>query len=227
MSDRAHLTDLRARYAGLCSALVSDALRELNFINQALTHSISPLVDGMLIAGPAFTVKSGKEATRDYNSLDIKGHMRFRAEVMQAIPPGAVVVWDTDEDNVSGHWGAMMTRMAKKRGCVGAVIDGGLRDTVDVLKQDFPVFCRYRTPNGILGRHKWEAYQQPIRIGGVTIYPGDYVLADMDGVVVVPGEIIHDVLERAEDKSRHERQVEEWIRNGKSPREIADEGGLF
>ena len=68
--------------------------------------------------------------------------MEERARMLEAIRAGNVVVWETGRDTVSAQWGEMMTRVSKKQGCRGAVVDGGVRDTNKVLAQDFPVFCR-------------------------------------------------------------------------------------
>jgi hypothetical protein len=82
-----------------------------------------------------------------------------------------------------------MTAASKARGARGAVIDGGLRDTMQVLEQKFPVFHKYRTSNGTLSRCKIIAYQAPIKIGKVIIKPRDVIFGDIDGVVVIPRDI--------------------------------------
>jgi len=181
----------------------------------------------MMVAGPAFTIISGKEATSDFSVIDIPKRMEYRAKILDAIYEGAVVVWDTNGDNASAQWGAMMTMMAKKKGCTGAVVDGGLRDTKQVLEQDFPVFYRYRTSNGVLGRHRWLGYESPVRIGNVILTPGDYVFGDIDGVVIVPRALTIAVLEKAEQKAQHEALTREWIAQDKNAYEVVKRGGMF
>ena len=117
-----------------------------------------------------------------------------RARMLEEIQPGNVVVWDTGRDTISAQWGEMMTKVSKNRGCRGAVIDGGVRDTGRVLEQQFPVFCRYRSSNGMLGRFRITSWQVPIMIGEVRIYPGDVVFGDIDGVIVIPRKLAYGIL---------------------------------
>jgi regulator of RNase E activity RraA len=120
-----------------------------------------------------------------------------------------------------------MTATAKARGVRGAVIDGGIRDTGQILEQGFPIFYKYRTSNGSLGRCLITHYQVPIKVGNVTIKPGDVVFGDIDGVLVVPRDIAYDVLVRAEQIRRNEDGIFGWIREGQSIRQIVDKGGYF
>ena len=91
-----------------------------------------------------------------------------------------------------------MTATAISKGIRGAVISGGIRDTKQILEQKFPLFYKYRTSNGSLGRCMITHYQVPIRIGKVTVRPGDIIFGDIDGVLCIPREIACDVLLRAE-----------------------------
>jgi regulator of RNase E activity RraA len=147
--------------------------------------------------------------------------------MLESIPANAVIVWDTGHDDESAQWGEVMTMTARKRGCRGAVIDGGIRDTAKILEQAFPVFCRYRTSNGMLGRFRITGWQEPIRIGAVTIAPGDLVFGDIDGVIIVPRDLAYDVLLRAEDIANAESEIKRWIREGMSTAEVVERGGYF
>jgi regulator of RNase E activity RraA len=124
-------------------------------------------------------------------------------------------------------WGGVMTATAVGKGIRGAVIDGGIRDTMQILEKNFPVFYRYRIPNGSLGRCQITHYQIPILIDGVLIKPGDMVLGDADGVVVVPRDIAYEVLLRAEEIRANEKRIFSWVAEGQSVREITDKGGYF
>ena len=125
------------RYEGIFTAAVNDVLREMGFLYQTLPSSIQAVREGMKVAGICFTIKGSK-------NLDLTDEMMQRARMLEAIPPNSVCVWDTSGDDESAQWGEIMTMAAKKRGCRGAVVDGGVRDTERVLKESFPVFCRYR-----------------------------------------------------------------------------------
>ena len=212
--------ELCERYEKLFTGVVSDALRENLLLEQCLPSNIMPLRDNMKVAGIAFTIKSIKDST-------IEGEMEKRGEMLENISDNDVCVWFTGDDNKSAHWGEVMTMTTKAQGGKGAIVDGGLRDIDQVLEQDFPVFYKYRTPNGSLGRCRMIDYQVPITIGNVIIHPGDVVFADISGVVVVPRKISYDILLRAEEMIDDESEVKEWINDGTSPEEVVDRGGYF
>ncbi len=212
--------ELCERYEALFSAAVNDALRERQLVRQTLPNNIMPLRDTMKVAGPAFTIKGAK-------SLLIKDEMKERAEMLESIPAHSVVAWDTSGDDESAQWGEVMTMAAVKRGCRGAVVDGGVRDTDRVLPQNFPVFVKYRSSNGMLGRFRISGWQIPIRIGDVDIFPGDIVFGDIDGVIVVPREIAYDILLRSEEIANSEGQLKKWVEEGLPATEIVKRGGYF
>ena len=120
-----------------------------------------------------------------------------------------------------------MTATAKGKKVKAACIDGGIRDTHQILEADFPVFYEYRISNGSLGRCLITHYQIPIKIGDVTIKPGDVVLGDIDGVLVVPREIAYDVLMRAEEIKENEKKIFSWVHAGDSIKSITEKGGYF
>jgi len=212
--------ELCERYEALFTAAVNDVLREMNLTYQTLPHNIMPLKDSMKVAGPAFTIKGAK-------NLGVKNEMKERAEMLESIPPQSVVAWDTSGDDESAQWGEVMTMAAKRRGCRGAIVDGGVRDTDRVLPQNFPVFVKFRSSNGMLGRFRISGWQEPIRIGDVEIHPGDIVFGDIDGAIVVPREIAYDVLLRAEEIAESENELKKWVEEGLSTTEIVERGGYF
>jgi 4-hydroxy-4-methyl-2-oxoglutarate aldolase len=120
-----------------------------------------------------------------------------------------------------------MTRASIKRGCRGAIIDGGIRDTRDILAQNFPVWSRYRTSTGALSHTRIVGYQVPVAIEGVIVRPGDILLADIDGALVIPRRLAVEVLERAEQVERTEGEIKEWVDAGLSAQAISDRGGYF
>ena len=137
------------------------------------------------------------------------------------------IVWDTSRDDKATLWGGVMTATAKGKKLKAACIDGGIRDTHQILNADFPVFYEYRISNGSLGRCLITHYQIPIKIGDVTIKPGDIILGDIDGVLVVPREIAYEVLLRSEEIRENEKKIFSWVQNGDSVREITAKGGYF
>jgi 4-hydroxy-4-methyl-2-oxoglutarate aldolase len=212
--------ELCNRYEQLYSGAINDVLREFVLMDQALPSSIMPLREEMKITGIAFTIKSSVDPR-------ISGEMETRSKMLNLIHEDAVCIWDTSGDTTASQWGEVMTAAAKKRGARGAVVDGGLRDTRQVLEQKFPVFYKYRTSNGSLGRCLITAYQVPIRIGRTIIRPGDVVFGDIDGVLVVPRDVAYEVLLRAEEIKTNEKEIRRWVDEGMSAEEVVKKGGYF
>lgn len=208
------------RYEALFTSAVNDVLREFALCDQALPHEILPLRDDMKRCGIAFTIKSSRNPV-------ISGEMVERARMLDAMPRDCMVVWETGGDQESAHWGEIMTAASIARGARGAVIDGGIRDTAQILGQRFPVWYKYRTSNGALSRCKVEAYSVPVRIGNVIVNPGDIVFADIDGAVLVPRALAVPVLERAEELAYNEKGVREWVERGDKATEVIARGGYF
>lgn len=212
--------ELCERYEGVFTAAVNDVLREKGLLHQVLPTGIMALKDDMRVCGVAFTVKGSP-------NLTLENEMEQRARMLEEIGNSAVVVWDTSGDEESAQWGEVMTMAAKRRGCRGAIVDGGVRDTDKVLEQQFPVFCKYRTSNGMLGRFRLIDWQIPVRIGQVLLYPGDIVFGDIDGVIVVPREMAYEVLQRAEYIKENEKEIKQMVLDGLTPTEVVQKGGYF
>jgi len=212
--------DLLARYEKLYTGAISDVLREHVLMDQALPGHLRPLRPERTVAGFAFTVKSAPNAK-------VSGELTVRTGMIEQMGRNHFVVWDATGDTEGTQWGGVMTATAVGLGVRAAAIDGGIRDTAQILQKDFPVFYRYRSPNGSLGRCLISHYQVMIRIGTVWIRPGDVVVGDMDGVIVVPRQLAVAVLERAEQILGNEREIFRWVAEGDSVRQITDKGGYF
>jgi 4-hydroxy-4-methyl-2-oxoglutarate aldolase len=212
--------ELCERFNQVFTAAVNDVLRENGHLHQVLPSHIIPLKDEMKVCGVAFTVKGSK-------NLTLESEMEKRAKMLEEIGDGSVVVWDTSEDDESAQWGEVMTMAAKLRGCKGVVVDGGVRDTNKVLELDFPVFYKYRTSNGMLGRFRMIDWQIPVMIGQVFIYPGDIIFGDIDGVIVIPRAMAYDVLLRSEYIKENEKEIKKMVLDGLTPSEVVKKGGYF
>ncbi len=212
--------ELLQRYEQLYTGAINDVLREYCLINQALPGHLVPLREYRTIAGIAFTVKSAPNAM-------IKGEMEFRVQMLDEMHEDSFVVWDTTRDDQATLWGGVMTATAKSKKVKAACIDGGIRDTHQILEADFPVFYKYRISNGSLGRCLITHYQVTLQIGSVTIKPGDIVIGDIDGVLVVPREIAYQTLMRAEEIIENEKQIFGWVKDGQTIQEISEKGGYF
>jgi 4-hydroxy-4-methyl-2-oxoglutarate aldolase len=213
-------TEVLIRFESLYTGAVNDVLREFCLLNQALPSHIVPLREYSTIAGFAFTVKSSP-------NVKISGEMEHRAKILNAFHENAFVIWDTSMDEKATLWGGVMTATARSMKVKAACIDGGIRDTHQILETGFPVFYKYRTSNGSLGRCLITHYQIPIQIGDVTVKPGDIVLGDIDGVLIVPRSVAYNVLLRAEEIKENEKKIFSWLKKKKTVKEIIDKGGYF
>lgn len=212
--------ELLRRFEDLYTGAVNDVLREFCLLDQALPNHIIPLREYHTVAGFAFTVKSAPNAM-------ITGEMEFRVQMLDEMHEDSFVMWDTSKDEKATLWGGVMTATAKGKKVKAACIDGGIRDTHQILEADFPVFYKYRISNGSLGRCLITHFQITLSIGGITIKPGDVILGDIDGVLVVPRELAYEVLLRAEEIKENEKKIFGWVREGKTIQEITENGGYF
>jgi regulator of RNase E activity RraA len=212
--------ELLARFEQLYTGAVCDVLREFCLLDQALPGHLRPLNDEHTVAGIAFTVKSAP-------NVQITGEMTFRTEMLEAMGADAFVVWDTSNDEKATLWGGVMTATAVGKGVKAACIDGGIRDTHQIKDKNFPVYYKYRIPNGSLGRCLITHYQIPIKIGDVVIKPGDVILADIDGVLCIPRDLAHEVLVRAEEIRANEKKIFGWVAEGQTIHQITEKGGYF
>ncbi|RKN77003.1 RraA family protein [Ulvibacterium marinum] len=212
--------ELLSRYEQLYTGAINDVLREFCLMNQALPNHIVPLREYRTVAGLAFTVKSAP-------NTKVSGEMEYRTQMLDEMHENAFVVWDTSNDENSTSWGGVMTATARGKGIRAACLDGGIRDTHQILEADFPVFYKYRSSNGSLGRCLITHYQIAIEIGNAIVKPGDIVLGDVDGVLVVPRDVAYDVLIRAEEIKENEKKIFGWVREGQSVKDITDKGGYF
>jgi regulator of RNase E activity RraA len=212
--------ELLLRYEQLYAGAISDVLREFALLDQSLPGEILPLRPERTVAGLAFTVKSAP-------NVKITGEMAFRTQMLTELPKNAFVAWDASGDTKATLWGGVMTATAVGLGVRAAVIDGGIRDTHQIMEKDFPVFYKHRIPNGSLGRCLITHYQIPIKIGDVIIKPGDVLIGDIDGVVCVPRDIAFDVLVRAEEIKAAEKKIFGWVAEGQSVQQITSKGGYF
>jgi len=190
---------------------VSDILDELGHTRQTLPLTIQALVPGQTVAGRALTIIGEPTEIADPDII-----FPPVLKMLGDIQNGDVLVCQANDDGAS-HLGELSSETAKFRGARGAVIDGGARDTEYMVRLGFPVFSRYRTPRDIRGRWRLLDYNLPVTIGGVAIRPGDLILGDRDGVVVIPQEIAEEVIARAEEVVHTENEVRNAILQGVHP----------
>lgn len=212
------LTD---RLTALYTGAVYDVLRGMGHPDQALPPEIVPLHGSATLAGPVFTVEGELDEGMDaHDSL-----LRWTAFLGEA-PSGAVVVCQPNDSTVS-HMGELSAETLQLRGVRGYIVDGGCRDVAQLEQRGFPVWCRYTTPKDIVGRWAVRRTCEPIQVAGVAIATGDHVIADRDGVVVIPAELAGDVVSAAEEVERTEDRVRAAIRRGVDPQRAYLDHGKF
>lgn len=220
-SDKLSIDEICARFKVLYSGAISDILDELGYREQVLPNYIRPLKEEWKVAGPAFTAYG--ERCDDICESDIE----TRIKMMESVERNQVCVWDAEGDNVSSHWGELMSLGVRNNGGQGAVVNGGVRDIAQIYDLNFPVFGKFRSPYTAIGRFQLKISQKPITIGGVTVNPNDFVFGDVDGIVIIPKDIVEDVLMKAENIYYRERKMLIELRMGHSISEIYDRYGVF
>lgn len=136
------------------------------------------------------------------------------------LTPESVSVWAGGGEGVA-FFGELIAIGMKERGCVGALVDGGVRDLAALDDLEFPVYARYRTPIQSIGRWKVTGYGTPVSLPAATarqveVKPGDFILADADGALVIPAAVVDEVLEQAEAIGAKERQIRSDLASGLS-----------
>lgn len=224
---------------------VSDSMWALGVTNTVLSPQFKALRQGMQLVGRALPVKlhsyamdpnlgPGEDSVYiEEQFKDKGGHPQKRMmRTVAAQPPGSVLCFDCGGDMQPAQFGEMSCHLAKSHGCSGMLIAGNCRDTQYVLKiEDFPVFSFGTTPNAFGGWLVTEV-DVPVQIPGhlthyVTIYPGDFIFGDNDGVQVIPAEIVDEVLLRVEEIFAKENKERELIAAGMPIDEVYAEFGVL
>jgi regulator of RNase E activity RraA len=208
--------------AALYTGAVADILDELGLHEQCLPADIRPLDDRMKVAGPVYTVRGRARPADDGNDPRYK-----QMDMLDGIFPGAVVVIDPGDETRAAHWGELMSHTAKARGATGVVIAGGVRDTPEILRLGFPCFRRYHSPLTAVYRFDITDFGVPVRIGGVRLVPGDFVLGDVDGVLAIPAAAVDEVIARAASVREREDIVRQALDEGGSIRELFEQHRVF
>lgn len=203
------------------SGAVYDVLREEGYPEQVLPQGILPLEIDQKLTGPIFPVEG-----RPLEDLDPHESLMQWTALLSRPPPGHVVVCQPNDNQLS-HMGELSAEALKKRGILGYVVDGGCRDTDFICQLGFPVFCRYTTPKDIVGRWRAESFGDPIRIGDVTIRSGDWIFADRDGCLVIPGEALESVVNGVKRTLNTENLVRKAIMEGMDPQKAYLQYGKF
>jgi regulator of RNase E activity RraA len=201
----------------LTTAILSDSCDAAGLRHQVLRHRLPPVVPGSRALGRARTVRFAPSLADD--ALD---PYRDAIEVIDGIRAGQLVVIATDESNDSAFWGELFSAAALGCGATGVVTDGNLRDTERIAALGLPAFSRSRRPIDFRARLRIVDVDEPVELGGVEIRPGDLVMADDDGVVVIPRLHEEAVLQLARERAARESTVLAELLSGESLRTVWD-----
>ncbi|MDP2325633.1 MAG: RraA family protein [Gammaproteobacteria bacterium] len=205
----------------LYTAVLSDTLDELGYRDQAMREWLRPLVPGQPFAGWARTM----------SCVDVyhipSDPYTMELEAVDSILPGEVVVVCTSESKRNAPWGELLSTAARARGARGAVIDGLIRDISKIQTLGFPVFTAGVKPVDSKGRGLVVDYNLPVVCGGVLVSPGDLVVADDDGVVVVPAEVVPNAIRAAREKVALENNTREELLQGAYLRDVYAKYGVL
>ena len=134
---------------------------------------------------------------------------------------------DSGDEKSAAHWGELMSKTSMEKGAAGAIINGGIRDTEEIINHNFPVFASYHSPLTAVYRYNIIDFDKPIIIENVRIYPGDYIFGDIDGVICLPKKIIDEVIEKSEIIKEKENIVRQELSNGKNIRNLFEKYKVF
>jgi regulator of RNase E activity RraA len=203
--------DMADRLNACHSSVVHDVMKDLGLPIRVLPRSIVGLSTSMKAAGPVFTVRGRPDPTLDkHTSLFEWAGLLSRA-------PGGHVVVCQPQDDVRALFGGLSAEALAIKGVRGYIVDGGCRDVQAIVDQGFPVFARYATPIDIVCAWRAEAFGEPVAIGGQQVLPDDHVLADRDGIVLIPAAQLEEVVGAAERKMSTEGDMARAIRAGEDP----------
>ncbi len=233
MTKAPSVSEMCERYQRLYSASLYDVLDEMGLPNQCLSLAIRPLRPDWVVAGVAFTMKWTAESRHPLELLRGQAGRPNLFSIVDGFSPGCVLAMECGKSMNVGHWGELTGLMSQVRGCRGAVIDGGVRDSRHLRERgDYPVFARYTSPIESVTRATIVDVNCPLLMTGsltegALVRPGDFIFGDADGVIVIPRELALEALEKAEAVAKTEDLVRQEIGAGEHPAKVWQKYGRF
>jgi len=195
------------------TAVIADVFDDLGKLPPVLDTSLFAVTGpGTAFCGPAYTISGESQHWSG-------GGDRAKLSAIDAMPPGVVPVWAGNDVRGVCCFGDLLGAAMQGRGCAGVVVDGGVRDLAFLRTLKLPIMARYRTPAQAIGRWRVTQCQTPVRVRGaleewLTVNPGDLVVADDDGVILVPADMLETLTPRVAAWSQGESGVRDEIQNG-------------
>ena len=207
------------------SALASDCLDKLGYGRQVLNEDINMISGSGIMMGYAFPVRL--EIVNSFPEVPYIGLLK----ALDAVGKDQVYVTPSNRNNGGDHpaafWGELLSTACKHKGVAGALTDGPVRDTTRMQALGFKVFGVQTSPLDINSRYEVVEHNVPAVIDGVDINPGDLIVADVDGVVIVPKAAIDEVIARVEEKNSGENLFRKAVREGMAPSEAFAKYGVL
>jgi 4-hydroxy-4-methyl-2-oxoglutarate aldolase len=210
--------------AKLYSAVLSDVLDSLGLPHQAMRPFVRPLDDSLVLFGHA---RTGLYMPRYHVE---PGHNPYEVEIalVDDLTPGDVAVFACNGPTERiAPWGELLTTASMARGAAGCVTDGLVRDVRRIREVRFPVFHGGIGPLDSKGRAEMMAMDVPVECGGVRVEPGDYLLGDVDGVVVIPHAAAPEAIRLSLEKVSAEDRTRELLASGRKLKDVFDELGVL
>ncbi|MDR5794920.1 MULTISPECIES: RraA family protein [unclassified Caballeronia] len=205
------LAELIKGFESVATASVADAVDQIAGVRGYMDESIKPRINDKKIVGPAVTILEAPthEKVPPQHALD----------AIDESPAGSVIVIGIYGETNVAVWGGLMTAGAVANQHVGAILDGGVRDLTEIRRDyDFPIYSRSVSPGTTVGRFTTLAANVPVECGSVKVHPGDIIVADIDGVVVVPRVHAEAVLKLSQEIDERELEQARLIIGEKSLR---------
>jgi 4-hydroxy-4-methyl-2-oxoglutarate aldolase len=205
----------------LYTAVLADSLDEMGLREQAMNETIRPLSPDDVFAGWARTISCMDVFHTCENPYEIE------IEAVDSLMPGEIAIVATGGSKRNAPWGELLSTAAMSRGARGAVIDGLVRDVKKIQSLGFPVFATGIKPVDSRGRGVVVDYNVPVACGGVVVTPGDLVVADFDGVVVIPIASVSEAVRLATEKITRENHSRAELLNGKLLNDVYRKYGVL
>ena len=195
------------------TAVIADVFDALGKLPPVLdTNLFAVAGPGTRFCGPAFTINGKSHSWSG-------GGDRAKLAAIDAMLPGVVPIWAGNDIRGVCCFGDLLGAAMQARGCAGVVVDGGVRDVAFLQTIKLPIMARYRTPAQAIGRWRVTESQLPIQVHGaledsVTVSAGDIVVADDDGVIIVPTALLETIATKVVELSKSESEARNEIRNG-------------
>jgi regulator of RNase E activity RraA len=213
-------SDLRAKLTVLHTALLCDVMDGLGFRTSAFDKSIRPIEPNQKLVGTAFTMRC-----QGVDTVPAKPYQQLLA-AFKEIEPGDVIVLQCG-DQVSAMWGELLSTAAMAKGAVGAVLDGATRDVEQILEIGFPVFSSGFSPLDSAGRQEVTDFGVEVECGHARVRPNDWIVGDLMGVIVIPLELVEQVVTLASEKDVRESTVRDELLRGDDIGEVFARHGIL